>query len=481
MIVLPMFGVFCTRTTAPVLAAAAGVATASLTSRKTWPLPRCSELESKVSDRGTKTSGVIKTAPLPRWLQALLAGGADVSDPPKKIKISDYEAAQRTRLASIANAKFSAAPPSGDPSRLRLVSFNVHAMRDCHNDDNLEQVVDVLEILDADIVAMQEAALPPCLGPDGRPNSTSDPMILQGAKEGVAFDAFIEENMKIQFDKLSQNHDLQWKDGVDLLQGMRDLGYTDAVYAPGSIHRRSSKQVMYPCGNVVFSKRPLVGGSGFKIIDPLRHGVHRSAAIAAVIASGRNVDAYSTEDVITVVSTHLDAHVERKGSFGLAEGELVRLLEVEALHHALSEHPSLVILGDFNATSRRAECSSPTHRQLSDALDSVKHSRSPAMYRHFLPRDCGAAQQRLRDEWCMTSLGFAEGRLGYRHGWELQDANQGLPPLYSHWSGQLIDHCIVRDTGSTGQPARFRVSHVGVFHTDASDHLPLVVDIEFMS
>lgn len=44
-----------------------------------------------------------------------------------------------------------------------------------------------------------------------------------------------------------------------------------------------------------------------------------------------------------------------------------------------------------------------------------------------------------------------------------------------HWSGQLIDHCLLKSDGSK----KPRVAFVGVYHSDASDHLPLVIDLEF--
>ena len=38
----------------------------------------------------------------------------------------------------------------------------------------------------------------------------------------------------------------------------------------------------------------------------------------------------------------------------MAEGEAIRLLEFEALHHALAAQPHVAILGDFNSPSQSA-------------------------------------------------------------------------------------------------------------------------------
>ncbi|CAE8613296.1 unnamed protein product [Polarella glacialis] len=388
-------------------------------------------------------------ATLPRWLlqEEVSASqpGAKLQDVSRKEKIDAYEEAQGTQAAQAGNAAIPTAPSSGDPRKMRLVSFNVHFMKDSHMKDNLDRVLDVVRCLDADVVALQEVVLPA-------------PASATGNDRPVA---------------------------VAVLEGFRALGYEHFVTSPGFVSVQHNNGCL--CGNAVFSRRPLVSGpspaNSAVVLDPDRHSEARSAAVAMVGMgdAGSDIDPIQ----VTIASTHLDVWAEARGHFGMAEGEMVRLLEFEELHHSLRDLPNVIVLGDFNTTSRLSSRSSAEHRRLEELLDTFSLARSKSAYRHFLATDGGGP--RIPDEWLMTTLGFVEGRLGYRHCWQqwqerpqrlgLAPPSSALPPLYSHWSGQLIDHCLMRDAGAASA-ARLSVTHVGVFHTSASDHLPIVVDLE---
>mmetsp|Transcript_149148 Transcript_149148/g.477692 ORF Transcript_149148/g.477692 Transcript_149148/m.477692 type:complete len:227 (+) Transcript_149148:2-682(+) len=154
----------------------------------------------------------------------------------------------------------------------------------------------------------------------------------------------------------------------------------------------------------------------------------------------------------------------------------------QALDHEVRSLPNVAILGDFNASSRLACEASELHRRLASVTDQCSMLRDPNGWRHFLPRPA----PRIADSWAMTALGFAEQRLGYLHCWQAEAALGGgegssMPPLYSHWSGQLIDHCLLRGpAAASGKMGALAVTNVGVYHTDASDHLPLVVDLQML-
>ncbi|CAK9041780.1 unnamed protein product [Durusdinium trenchii] len=187
-----------------------------------------------------------------------------------------------------------------------------------------------------------------------------------------------------------------------------------------------------------------------------RFGEERSAAVATLRWG---------QEPFTVVSTHLDPFAEMRGFFQMAEGEVIRLLEFEALHEALGPTKNVAILGDFNTPSQRTATLTEEHRRQAELLDHLSQQRDPKALRHFLPRD----SPRIPEE--MTALGFAE-KLGYRHAWQALDVPHA--PYYSHWSGQLIDHCLLKTH------RRLRVTYVGVYHDSASDHLPLVIDFELV-
>merc|ERR1712113_1244401 len=160
-------------------------------------------------------------------------------------------------------------------------------------------------------------------------------------------------------------------------------------------------------------------------------------------------------------------------------------LEFEAFHHAVRDLPNVIVGGDFNAPSTINATCTTLHGRLAELLGQLGRLRDTFNQRHYIIGENGAGP-RLKDDWCFTALSFAERRLGYRHAWQSirsseQDAKGefglGLP-LYSHWSGQLIDHCLLRDAGSISTPGghiTVQCNFAGIFHTDASDHLPLIL------
>ena len=74
-----------------------------------------------------------------------------------------------------------------------------------------------------------------------------------------------------------------------------------------------------------------------------------------------------------------------------------------------------------------------------------------------------------RGEKDSTSFGA-----GLRHAWEMAGV---LPPAHTHWSGKTIDQALC---GPLWDP-NLCVLGTYVVHTDASDHLPLVVDLGLLT
>eukprot|EP00931_Biecheleriopsis_adriatica_P050948 TRINITY_DN29513_c0_g1_i1.p1 TRINITY_DN29513_c0_g1~~TRINITY_DN29513_c0_g1_i1.p1 ORF type:complete len:424 (-),score=104.16 TRINITY_DN29513_c0_g1_i1:38-1309(-) len=383
---------------------------------------------------------------LPAWL---LPGGlpkgpnGGVRDVSRKDKIDAFERTQNSSAAQAHNSKLPKRPEG--PGCLRLASYNLHFHTDSKLNPSLPRALEAIKIIDADVVALQEAGMPPCLEKSG-----GSPSAFPKPTEEV------EDLMKMTWSSLEEAVGIKGG-GSDLLEGMRRLGYSHCVWSP--LCFMSGVDGKLPCGNAVFSKRPLLPCDSLKngaiILDKKRANEDRCAAVAVVDVGGVS---------FAVASTHLDVWAEMRGYFGMAEGEAIRLLEFENLHHALEHLPNIAILGDFNTPSRlSAECS-PEHARIAELLDCLSKDRDPQALRHFLPRGAGRLPE------AMTALGFAEQRLGYKHCWQELDVPRA--PVYSHWSGQLIDHCLLRVN------SRIRVTYADIFHTDASDHLPLVIDVQ---
>ncbi|CAL1126245.1 unnamed protein product [Cladocopium goreaui] len=397
--------------------------------------------------RGPSASWVFcEETTLPSWMKEPPA-----KDPSRKEKIQTYEAAQVSPAALSHNL----ALVKCKSSTTRLVSYNLHFHRDSQMKPNLKRVLDVLKVLDADVVALQEAGLPPGLEKGGFKCGESDQNAellksadVSGNVEALTRQMFQETQQEVVGSGSTEH------EGSQLLEGLRQLGYTYCIYSPGFY----SGGGQCFCGNIVASRHPMTGEA--VILDRNRFNEERSAAVATFHEIA--------QEPVTVVSTHLDVWAEMRGFFGMAEGEAIRLLEFEALHQALRSGGTsggtsgghVAILGDFNTASQSSVLLSQEHQRLADLLDNLSLQRDPQALRHFLPR----SSPRLPQE--MTALGFAE-KLGYRHAW--QELPQPMAPYYSHWSGQLIDHCLLKP----------RVAFVGVYHSDASDHLPLVIDLEF--
>ncbi|OLQ07686.1 hypothetical protein AK812_SmicGene8859 [Symbiodinium microadriaticum] len=328
-----------------------------------------------------------------------------------------------------------------DPSRQAKIQAYEEAQA------SMARILEAIETLDADVIALQEVGIPDGLGDSGRWSAKDGELTPKkvGSAPDVADAASLVEAMSRQlFDStgVALGSAKTKEDGAVLLKHLSHLGYREGVYSPA-----------FRSGQLVLSRYPLEHVTTV-MLDRNRADENRTAAVVRL---------RHNNEQLTVVSTHLDVWAEMRGYFGMAEGEAIRLLEFEALHEATKEDRNVIVLGDFNAPSQRQASCSPLHAEGLRLIDRLSVQRDPKALRHFLPRD----SPRIPEE--MTALGFAQ-KLGYRHAW------QHLPvpcaPLYSHWSGQLIDHCLLRGG------AKIRVSHFDVFHTDASDHLPLVIDLE---
>ena len=102
-----------------------------------------------------------KVETLPNWLVPMVMRHSDAwKDIARKEKMRIYDNAQRSAACQHANEALPPAPPSGHPSRLRLATYNVHYMRDNNLQPNLDRVLEAVRAIDADVVAMQEVALP---------------------------------------------------------------------------------------------------------------------------------------------------------------------------------------------------------------------------------------------------------------------------------------------------------------------------------
>ena len=185
------------------------------------------------------------------------------------------------------------------------------------------------------------------------------------------------------------------------------------------------------CGNAMFAKRKPIKAH---VVNLSAEHERRCALLAAFDYDGHRLN---------VATLHLDAF-EQTGR--------VRQKEVEQLLAFFAGNPewttNLVIMGDFNETNRdRMEES--TDRQA--AWDRTQQ------YFHINPKS--------RMDPMATLLAPKTGLCDAR-------AVLSLPPhTYTHWSGQAIDHVLVRDLRD------FTLVATDVLCSTLSDHRPLFCDL----
>ncbi|CAE7770891.1 unnamed protein product, partial [Symbiodinium sp. CCMP2456] len=184
------------------------------------------------------------------WLRE----GVD-QDPSRQAKIQAYEEAQVSPSAAARNL---ALPPRRGGRSLRLVSFNVHFHRDCRMKPSMARILEAIEKLDADVIALQEVGIPDGLGESGRWSAKDGELTPKkvGSPPDAADAASLVEAMSRQlFDStgVALGSAKTKEDGAVLLKHLSDLGYREGVYSPAF----RSGIAGFTCGNAVLSRYPL--------------------------------------------------------------------------------------------------------------------------------------------------------------------------------------------------------------------------------
>lgn len=238
---------------------------------------------------------------------------------------------------------------------MRVVSWNVHAMRGTDGRRDPERIARVISDLRPDIAGLQEVGTP--LAADG----PKDPAALLGT--------------------LTRLH---------------------AAFGPTMSHRLG-----FPYGNAVLSRHPIVALRNYDLSVPRREP--RGCLRADVEIEAARVHFFSA---------HLGLHWRER------RRQAARILSADILRDAALAHP-LVLVGDFNSLSNRSAVPRWLRRQLVDSAHAVRNE---------------------------------------------------APTFPSRFPLLRLDHCYV--------DAAFRVLSVEVVRTPlalrASDHLPVVVELELL-
>eukprot|EP00439_Symbiodinium_sp_Y106_P026441 s4359_g3.t1 len=189
---------------------------------------------------------------------------------------------------------------------------------------NVARILEAINKLDADVIALQEVGIPECLGESGRWSAKDGELTpkKEGSPDADDGASLVEAMPRQLFDStgVALGSAKTKEDGTVLLKHLSELGYCEGVYSPAF----RSDIAGFMCGNAVLSRYSLEHVTTV-MLDRNRADDDRTAAVVRL---------RHNKELPTVVSTHLDVFAEMRGYFGMAEGEAIRLLEFEALHEA---------------------------------------------------------------------------------------------------------------------------------------------------
>lgn len=366
-----------------------------------------------------KLTPFIQRPVLPSWIFA-----------PASAKKSDFAQAQSSAVAQAANQDIPKRTDqrSSESPAVRVCSFNIHFATDNFLQPSAEHIVKALAAISADVLCLQEIPLPT--------RSTQ---------------------------------------GDELKMRLHDLGYPHCVYSDTcfTVNERLNPERAkslgfqpYDCGAAVFSKYPIASSAviGLETEEYRQKWFNETRqAVVAIVQVPLSAQGKDNQFVnLGLSSLHLDAFTDSElGAHGADQVRLDEFMRIHQWSQSIVEGGGggsqtdvlpdcMVVMGDFN-------------------------SESPAISSH--PIYSGQYKlAEVADIWrgIPSSYDFleqVERRLGYTHAWQ---AASLIPPACTHWSGKAIDHILISPcfTGATVE-----VSGTYVYHTAASDHLPMIADL----
>lgn len=161
----------------------------------------------------------------------------------------------------------------------------------------------------------------------------------------------------------------------------------------------------------------------------LQHNTHDSGYLKTKITIDKNV--------IALLTTHLNSHSEQ-----------YRLEQMEQLHGFItrSKDKNVIIAADWNALQKKDYPYSIDGTPVWKILEKDAHARKKDL--HLLLED------------------FTD-RHGYTDAFQLAR----VVPSFTHWTGTTIDRFLIY------RPENFTVKNAYIYFDDASDHLPVILDI----
>ena len=321
---------------------------------------------------------------------------------------------------------------------LRVMSYNIHAWRDCAHKDNFDRIVEAVQLVNPDICCLNEV-LHPFVAPGGSEGSQYYEDVKHGKGRGL----------QLPSDHLPAKMEDSFLYRLAKHTGLGYLEYGAADPVESSFGR-------VPFGNAILSRFPFkscthvplevedgdadLGYQERDIVDP------RQAIVATVDIDGMSFG---------VISTHLDQKSEE-----LRGKQTMRV--IKAANQILSPDHPRIICGDFNSFRRN-----DMDRSTWEALCELYKSRSWGQ-----PNEISRVLEALEKDGYADTFSFSGGQYP-------------KPTCWTDTPVMRIDHMLVKSpkpqsVGKQNKPHDIRaISHQRV-DLDGSDHFPIFVDFEIL-
>jgi endonuclease/exonuclease/phosphatase family metal-dependent hydrolase len=335
-------------------------------------------------------------------------------------------------------------------ARFRVVTFNIHAFRTAEHADNLESVFKVLEREQPDVVCLNEV-IEPFAAPDPEDPYWREVRERRGVGCACPPGSRPEDPAATALARLSG--------ALRLKHCVFGVANEGGFFGP------------FPFGNAILSR--------YELVD-VRHELMRVTDADLTLGAQSRTRADLEDRGVTTARVLLPGGA---GALGVAvvhldhKAEELRERQIrEAIDHcdaSFADRLPYLLMGDLNTFDRR----DLTDEGWADICGLYAERGWPPP----LPRSL--VQQALR-------------RAGFVDAWAVQEAARGARPPPTCWTKTRLDYVLLsrsaaggraegdeQDGGATGLPAARRrrplrvISH-RTLQCDASDHLPVVIDLE---
>mmetsp|Transcript_48101 Transcript_48101/g.73236 ORF Transcript_48101/g.73236 Transcript_48101/m.73236 type:complete len:419 (-) Transcript_48101:61-1317(-) len=336
-----------------------------------------------------------------------------------------------------------AAVPTKHADSVRVMSWNVHMCYDINSNDSHEEIINVINKISPDIISLQE------IRSENHENYSSPSSCPFPSQELISGDL------------IKNSEDFSSWQQEKLVHSLTKAGYPHFIARLGSHNGKNIN-----LGNAIFSRFPFAFFASCDLPT-----VNENDEIRTVVEGLFRISSTKPENVtpLHVVCTHLDVW---------DESGFTRAIQIEHLIELMKSRNDTskgcqILMGDFNSVSWDV-C-----KQLSDEkmkfIEMENANRGVFCFHHpmdILLSDFDEGKSDMVDVFVQNRKISLVTSV---------DGKNILPlrPLCSTvWSGRTIDYILLNRRIMTATAGGWKVVGVYCLATKASDHVPLVIDLQ---